>query len=182
MLACTLAFAATASVFDDVKVWYKGAAGNEAGTADSGGASAWSGNICRLKSLTGGGVYDGGQYFWWGYRLQYRNIPVKLPYANVDLGEAPCVEFPGLDAVGSNKEGGTATVTVDGQEVGIGRVDYVLRAIRLEPGKHTVVFRFDPQSIHVTERIAYLSFGILSVLFLFSLLYPTFRARRRSDS
>lgn len=71
--------------------------------------------------------------------------------------------------------------TVDGQEVGIGRVDYVLRAIRLEPGKHTVVFRFDPQSIHVTERIAYLSFGILSVLFLFSLLYPAFRARRRSD-
>lgn len=117
MLACTLAFAATASVFDDVKVWYKGAAGNEAGTADSGGASEWSGNICRLKSLTGGGVYDGGQYFWWGYRLQYRNIPVKLPYANVDLGEAPCVEFPGLDAVGSNKEVGTATVTVDGQEV-----------------------------------------------------------------
>ena len=73
------------------------------------------------------------------------------------------------------------TCTVDGKEVEIGRVDYVLRAIRLEPGKHTVVFRFDPQSIHVTERIAYLSFGILSVLFLFSLLYPAFRARRRSD-
>ena len=114
---CVVAVAASASVFDDVKVWYKGAAGNEAGAADSGGASGWSGDISKLKSLTGDGAYDGGQYFWWGYRLQYKNVPVKLPYANLDIGEAPCVEFPGLDGAGSNKSSGSATVTIGGQEV-----------------------------------------------------------------
>lgn len=54
--------------------------------------------------------------------------------------------------------------TVDGKEVEIGRVNYVLRAIRLEPGHHTVTFRFDPQSIHVTERIAYAALCILLLL------------------
>ena len=114
---CAVSVTTTASVFDDVKVWYKGGAGNEAGAADSGGAGEWSGDISKLKSLTGGGLYDGGQYFWWGYRLQYKNVPVKLPYANLDIGEALCVEFPGLDGSGSNKQSGLVTVTIDGKEV-----------------------------------------------------------------
>ena len=56
------------------------------------------------------------------------------------------------------------TCTVDGQDVPISRADYVLRAIRVEPGRHTVVMSFDPQTVHTTETIAYVALVILLLL------------------
>lgn len=44
--------------------------------------------------------------------------------------------------------------TVDGQEVPIGRVNYLLRAIKLPAGEHTVTMTFDPQSLRTTGAIA----------------------------
>ena len=64
------------------------------------------------------------------------------------------------------------TCFVDDKEVEIGRVNYVLRAIRLEPGKHTVVFRFDPKSIHVTETIAYTALGLLALILIVLCVLP----------
>jgi hypothetical protein len=58
------------------------------------------------------------------------------------------------------------TATVDGQEVELGRVDYVLRALRIEPGQHEVVLSFFPKSVSRTETIAYISLGLLLVVFL----------------
>jgi hypothetical protein len=49
------------------------------------------------------------------------------------------------------------TATVDGEEVELGRVNYVLRALRLTPGSHEVTLRFFPKSIDVTETIAYIA-------------------------
>lgn len=53
------------------------------------------------------------------------------------------------------------TATVDGKEVPVGRVNYVLRALQLPAGEHTVVFRFDPQSVHTTETVAYASVALI---------------------
>jgi hypothetical protein len=54
--------------------------------------------------------------------------------------------------------------TVDGVEQELGRVDYVLRALRVKPGKHEVVLSFFPKSIKRTETVAYCAYGILILL------------------
>lgn len=51
--------------------------------------------------------------------------------------------------------------TVDGQSVELGRVNYILRAVNVKPGKHIVVLDFHPTSISTTEAIAYISIVIL---------------------
>ena len=56
------------------------------------------------------------------------------------------------------------TATVDGVEQELGRVDYVLRALRVKPGKHEVVLSFFPKSIKRTETVAYCAYGILILL------------------
>ncbi|MDR0894837.1 MAG: YfhO family protein [Prevotellaceae bacterium] len=47
------------------------------------------------------------------------------------------------------------TATIDGEPTSIARADYILRALYIPAGKHTVEMRFDPKSLHVTEGIAY---------------------------
>lgn len=51
--------------------------------------------------------------------------------------------------------------TVDGQSVELGRVNYILRAVNVKPGKHIVVLDFHPTSISTTETIAYVAIIIL---------------------
>lgn len=57
-------------------------------------------------------------------------------------------------------------VTVDGQPVEMGRVNYVLRAVNLPAGEHEVIFRFDPKSVHTTETIAYISLILIFASFV----------------
>lgn len=70
------------------------------------------------------------------------------------------------------------TATVDGVDTPIGRADYVLRAIRVAPGKHEVVMKFDPQSVHTTETIAFASLGVLGLILLLSLGLTLYQATR----
>lgn len=53
------------------------------------------------------------------------------------------------------------TATVDGQNVPVGRVNYILRAINVKPGQHTVVLTFKPSSVNHTETAAYVAYLLL---------------------
>ena len=54
-------------------------------------------------------------------------------------------------------------VTIDGQPAELARANYVLRTLYVPAGKHTIEMRFDPQSLHVTEGIAYGAFILLLI-------------------
>lgn len=71
------------------------------------------------------------------------------------------------------------TCTVDGQPVEIGRVNYVLRAIRVDGGKHHVVLTFKPRSEQVTETIAYSALGLLALLFVGMLVWQGVKMRKK---
>lgn len=53
------------------------------------------------------------------------------------------------------------TATVDGADTPVGRVNYILRAINVKPGKHTVVLTFKPASVKNTETAAYVAYLLL---------------------
>ena len=67
------------------------------------------------------------------------------------------------------------TATVDGHDTPLGRVNYVLRALRVDPGRHQVVLTFRPKSINVTETIAYTGY----ILILLAVGLAIYRSRRK---
>ena len=69
------------------------------------------------------------------------------------------------------------TATVDGQPVEVGRVNYVLRALQLKPGKHQVVLQFFPKSVDTTETIAYIGYFLL-LLAVLLVAYLEWKKRR----
>ncbi len=64
---------------------------------------------------------------------------------------------------------------VDGKPVDVSRVNYVLRAIRVEPGTHQVRLSFFPESVDKTETVA----NIAMVLLLLALLACLFFALKK---
>lgn len=69
--------------------------------------------------------------------------------------------------------------TVDGTPVELGRANYILRALRVEGGKHHVVMVFDPQSLHTTESIAYAALTILLLIFAGTLARTYYTSRKK---
>ena len=72
------------------------------------------------------------------------------------------------------------TATVDGKAVELGRVNYVLRALQVDKGHHTVVLTFDPKSVKQTETVAYLSYGVLLLIVLLAVFYKKKRPNHQS--
>ena len=69
------------------------------------------------------------------------------------------------------------TATVDGQDVAVGRVDYVLMAINVGKGQHKVVLTFKPKSVEITEGIAYCAYAVLFIAMLF-IAYNEYKKRK----
>ena len=59
----------------------------------------------------------------------------------------------------------------------MGRVDYILRALNVKPGKHEVVLSFFPKSVDTTETIAYVAYVIL-LLVVGGYLFLEYRRRK----
>lgn len=68
--------------------------------------------------------------------------------------------------------------TVNGQEVPVGRVDYVLRAVKVGPGDCDIVMTFDPKSVHTTETIAYSAMAFLVLTALGIMGFSMWRRRK----
>jgi hypothetical protein len=98
--------------------------------------------------------------------------PNKLTY-EVNSGKGGVVVFSEIYYPGW-------TATVDGEEMPLGRVDYVLRALQVKPGKHEVVLSFFPKSIDRTETIAYMAYFLLALILLV-LAWTAYQRRRRQQ-
>ena len=69
------------------------------------------------------------------------------------------------------------TATIDGEPAELGRVNYILRALNVKPGKHEVVLSFFPKSVDTTETIAYTAYAIL-ILVLAGAAFMAYRRKK----
>lgn len=139
--------------------------------------------------------------------LQYKDMLGEVKLATPEVPAVPdsVSAAPSVPAIGTvvltdyeanelgydvdSKEGGVIvfseiyypgwTCVVDGEETDIARVNYVLRGIRISGGKHHVVMRFDPQSVHTTDTIAYASLIILFLSIVAAVALPLWRKRKQ---
>ena len=74
------------------------------------------------------------------------------------------------------------TATIDGQPAELGRVNYVLRALQVQPGEHKIELSFFPRSVQNTEMVASVSLVLLLLLVLLGLWLAFKEARKPTQS
>ncbi|MDE6323066.1 MAG: hypothetical protein K2L46_06880 [Paramuribaculum sp.] len=72
-------------------------------------------------------------------------------------------------------------VTIDGQPAELGRVNYVLRALAIPAGSHTIEMVFDPKSLHTTTNIAYASIILIYIGCGCAIAFALYRHRRKEE-
>ena len=69
------------------------------------------------------------------------------------------------------------TVTIDGKPAELGRVNYLLRALRVPAGRHEIGMEFRPASVATTDRLGYAAIALTLLLFGAALVWPAVRKR-----
>ncbi len=72
-------------------------------------------------------------------------------------------------------------ITIDGQPAQMGRVNYVLRAMKVPAGDHEIVFHFDPQEVHTTEGIATAAIIAIYIALLLAINVAVFFSGKKKD-
>ena len=78
--------------------------------------------------------------------------------------------------------------TIDGKPADLARVNYVLRAMRVPAGSHTIEMWFDPETLHTTNTLSVISVWLIYLLCLAGLatacvaLWPRLRKRKSENS
>ena len=70
-------------------------------------------------------------------------------------------------------------ISIDGEPAEMIRVNYTLRALPVPEGTHTIEFRFDPQSIKITDGIAYAALLIMLLTAVVLLLQSVKKKRTK---
>jgi len=105
----------------------------------------------------------------------------SLSSENVAVGSISLAEYKPnyLRFTSTNNQNGLAVfsdiyypkgwvATIDGQEVTILQANYVLRALEVPAGKHTIEFKFEPQAYHLGNKIMMGSSALLIVMLVLS--------------
>ena len=121
---------------------------------------------------------------------KFESVIKSLPSDSTATIELVAYEPNYLKYEVSSEKGGTVVFseiyypgwksTIDGQEVAHGRANYILRAMNVPAGKHVVEFRFDPDSLHVTENIAFIALGLLALLAIVTIVLKI-KAYRKTE-
>ncbi len=74
------------------------------------------------------------------------------------------------------------TATIDGQNAEIGRVNYVLRALNIPAGKHTIEFRFEPQSVTIADNIASVAIILIYLSLFVALNVAMYKHLKRTNT
>lgn len=72
------------------------------------------------------------------------------------------------------------TAKVDGKDTELGRVNYILRALKVAPGTHKIELGFFPTSINKTETIAYVAYAILLLIIVLG-IFTEYRKRKTTQ-
>jgi hypothetical protein len=72
-------------------------------------------------------------------------------------------------------------ISIDGQETEMFRANYILRAMLIPAGKHTIEFRFDPESYKITENIAWSGYILLLGFVLLSIVLAIIQSKKKTD-
>ena len=72
-------------------------------------------------------------------------------------------------------------VYVDGNKTDLLRADYILRAVIIPAGEHTVTFEFKPESYYMGARVSAISSGLLLLALLSGIIFYLYRYVKKKE-